>query len=97
MASRGYTFAESTDVQVSYSTFYTLVVLKQRSKSTSAVLANTMSLQLHPIGFRILNRPVAASSAHPYPFCAPAKLATRLNAAAGQCYTSSKLAYAMSL
>ncbi|EMD34516.1 hypothetical protein CERSUDRAFT_67488 [Gelatoporia subvermispora B] len=36
--------------------------------SASAVLGATMSPQLHPSGFRISDRPVAASFAHPYSF-----------------------------
>ncbi|KAJ7940902.1 hypothetical protein B0H13DRAFT_2648427 [Mycena leptocephala] len=37
-------------------------------QSASAVLAATMSSQIHPSGFRISDRPVAASFAHPYSF-----------------------------
>ncbi|EJD02080.1 uncharacterized protein FOMMEDRAFT_168630 [Fomitiporia mediterranea MF3/22] len=37
-------------------------------QAASAVLAATMSPQLHPNGFRISDRPVAASFAHPYSF-----------------------------
>ncbi|KAH9923996.1 uncharacterized protein BXZ73DRAFT_91386 [Epithele typhae] len=37
-------------------------------ESASAVLAATMSHQLHPNGFRISDKPVAASFAHPYSF-----------------------------
>ncbi|KAF8892694.1 hypothetical protein BD779DRAFT_1510429 [Infundibulicybe gibba] len=37
-------------------------------QSASAVLAATMSPQIHPSGFRISDRPVAASFAHPYSF-----------------------------
>ncbi|KAF9451221.1 hypothetical protein P691DRAFT_797096 [Macrolepiota fuliginosa MF-IS2] len=37
-------------------------------QSSSAVLAATMSPQIHPNGFRISDRPVAASFAHPYSF-----------------------------
>ncbi|TFK26403.1 hypothetical protein FA15DRAFT_755080 [Coprinopsis marcescibilis] len=37
-------------------------------QSASAVLAATMSPQIHPNGFRISDRPVAASFAHPYSF-----------------------------
>ncbi|KAL9714894.1 hypothetical protein Ac2012v2_001554 [Leucoagaricus gongylophorus] len=37
-------------------------------QSASAVLAATMSSQIHPNGFRISDRPVAASFAHPYSF-----------------------------
>ncbi|KAG6853703.1 hypothetical protein C0991_002239 [Blastosporella zonata] len=36
--------------------------------SASAVLAATMSPTIHPAGFRISDRPVAASFAHPYSF-----------------------------
>ncbi|THH32967.1 hypothetical protein EUX98_g1229 [Antrodiella citrinella] len=36
--------------------------------SAAAVLGNTMSAQIHPNGFRISDRPVAASFAHPYSF-----------------------------
>lgn len=32
------------------------------------VLANSMSPQIHPSGFRISDKPVAASFAHPYSF-----------------------------
>ncbi|KAJ6547297.1 hypothetical protein B0H19DRAFT_1379592 [Mycena capillaripes] len=38
------------------------------AQSASAVLAATMSSQIHPSGFRISDRPVAASFAHPYSF-----------------------------
>ncbi|KAJ6513845.1 hypothetical protein C8R47DRAFT_1092050 [Mycena vitilis] len=38
------------------------------AQSASAVLAATMSAQTHPSGFRISDRPVAASFAHPYSF-----------------------------
>ncbi|KAG8217416.1 hypothetical protein J3R82DRAFT_5558 [Butyriboletus roseoflavus] len=37
-------------------------------QAASAVLANTMSPQIHPSGFRISDKPVAASFAHPYSF-----------------------------
>ena len=37
-------------------------------QAASAVLAATMSPQIHPNGFRISDRPVAASFAHPYSF-----------------------------
>jgi RNA-binding protein 5/10 len=37
-------------------------------QSAAAVLAATMSPQIHPSGFRISDRPVAASFAHPYSF-----------------------------
>ncbi|PFH47056.1 hypothetical protein AMATHDRAFT_68521 [Amanita thiersii Skay4041] len=37
-------------------------------QSASAVLAATMSPQLHPNGFRISDKPVATSFAHPYSF-----------------------------
>jgi len=37
-------------------------------RSASAVLADTMSSTLHPNGFRISEKPVAASFAHPYSF-----------------------------
>ncbi|KAK2460530.1 hypothetical protein APHAL10511_007000 [Amanita phalloides] len=37
-------------------------------QSAAAVLAATMSPQLHPNGFRISDKPVAASFAHPYSF-----------------------------
>lgn len=37
-------------------------------QSASAVLAATMSSQIHPNGFRISDKPVAASFAHPYSF-----------------------------
>ncbi|KAF9036778.1 hypothetical protein BJ165DRAFT_1505888 [Panaeolus papilionaceus] len=38
------------------------------NQSAATVLANTMSAQLHPEGFRISDRPVAASFAHAYSF-----------------------------
>lgn len=38
------------------------------AQSASAVLAATMSPQIHPNGFRVSDRPVAASFAHPYSF-----------------------------
>ncbi|KAJ4488244.1 hypothetical protein J3R30DRAFT_3434521 [Lentinula aciculospora] len=38
------------------------------TSSASAVLASTMSPQIHPAGFRISDRPVAASFAHPDSF-----------------------------
>ncbi|KAI0262876.1 hypothetical protein BC834DRAFT_1001141 [Gloeopeniophorella convolvens] len=38
------------------------------SQAASVVLAATMSPQIHPNGFRISDRPVAASFAHPYSF-----------------------------
>ncbi|KAJ7046521.1 hypothetical protein C8F04DRAFT_1060772 [Mycena alexandri] len=37
-------------------------------QSAAAVLGATMSPQIHPSGFRISDRPVAASFAHPYSF-----------------------------
>lgn len=37
-------------------------------QGASAVLAATMSPQIHPNGFRISDRPVATSFAHPYSF-----------------------------
>ncbi|KIM65095.1 hypothetical protein SCLCIDRAFT_561728 [Scleroderma citrinum Foug A] len=37
-------------------------------QAASAVLANTMSSAIHPSGFRISDKPVAASFAHPYSF-----------------------------
>ncbi|KAH7930906.1 hypothetical protein BV22DRAFT_1078286 [Leucogyrophana mollusca] len=37
-------------------------------QSASTVLGNSMSPQIHPSGFRISDRPVAASFAHPYSF-----------------------------
>lgn len=37
-------------------------------QTASTILAATMSPQLHPSGFRISDRPVAASFAHPYSF-----------------------------
>ncbi|KAI6150873.1 hypothetical protein BKA82DRAFT_4120862 [Pisolithus tinctorius] len=37
-------------------------------QAASAVLANTMSSHIHPSGFRISDKPVAASFAHPYSF-----------------------------
>ncbi|KAG6334939.1 hypothetical protein ID866_4156 [Astraeus odoratus] len=37
-------------------------------QAASAVLANTMSSRIHPSGFRISDKPVAASFAHPYSF-----------------------------
>lgn len=37
-------------------------------QSAAVILAATMSPQIHPAGFRISDRPVAASFAHPYSF-----------------------------
>ncbi|KAF8136243.1 hypothetical protein EV363DRAFT_1428656 [Boletus edulis] len=37
-------------------------------QAASTVLANSMSPQIHPSGFRISDKPVAASFAHPYSF-----------------------------
>ncbi|KAH7889808.1 hypothetical protein F5I97DRAFT_1847493 [Phlebopus sp. FC_14] len=37
-------------------------------QAASVVLANSMSPQIHPSGFRISDKPVAASFAHPYSF-----------------------------
>ena len=37
-------------------------------QSAAAVLGATMSAQIHPSGFHISERPVAASFAHPYSF-----------------------------
>ncbi|KAL4064306.1 hypothetical protein V8B97DRAFT_1950461 [Scleroderma yunnanense] len=37
-------------------------------QAASGVLANTMSSAIHPSGFRISDKPVAASFAHPYSF-----------------------------
>ncbi|KAI6109914.1 hypothetical protein F5141DRAFT_1188810 [Pisolithus sp. B1] len=37
-------------------------------QAASVVLANTMSSHIHPSGFRISDKPVAASFAHPYSF-----------------------------
>lgn len=69
MASWGFAFVEFIDVRVGLSwggnmtdayCFY--------AQSASAVLAATMSSSLHPNGFRISDKPVAASFAHPYSF-----------------------------
>lgn len=67
MASFGFAFVEFVDVQVydSISISYMALTVVQ---SASAVLAATMSSQIHPNGFRISDRPVAASFAHPYSF-----------------------------
>jgi RNA-binding protein 5/10 len=46
-------------------------------KSAAAVLGATMSPQIHPSGFRISDRPVASSFAHPYSFQAAADLMIR--------------------
>lgn len=40
----------------------------RHTQSASAILAVSMSPQLHPNGFRISDRPVAVSFAHPYSF-----------------------------
>lgn len=44
---------------------YLYLILPQ---SASATLAATMSPKIHPSGFRISDRPVATSFAHPYSF-----------------------------
>ena len=67
MASFGFAFVEFVDIQV----FITLLgkfKAQVLSQSAAAVLAATMSPQIHPSGFRISDRPVAGSFAHPYSF-----------------------------
>lgn len=70
MASWGFAFVEFVDVQVSY--IYPSCGSKSPEalvwQAASAVLAATMSPQIHPNGFRISERPVAASFAHMYSF-----------------------------
>lgn len=53
--------------------------------SSSAVLAAIMSPQIHPTGFRISDKPVSASWAHPYSFQPPEDIMIRDEA----CITSS--------
>lgn len=69
MASWGFAFVEFVDVQVSLRLSLLMragfTLLRQ---SAAAVLGATMSSQIHPSGFRISERPVAASFAHPYSF-----------------------------
>ena len=69
MASYGFAFVEFVDIQVPWplscraNAFLNIIM-----QSASAVLAATMSSQIHPNGFRISDKPVAASFAHPYSF-----------------------------
>lgn len=70
MASWGFTFVEFIDIAVRYVARHTLKETEFTSflflyeQSASAVLGATMSPQIHPSGFRISDRPVAASFAH---------------------------------
>lgn len=50
-------------------------------QSAATVLASSMSPQIHPAGFRISDRPVAASFAHPYSFQPVADTMTKDDAA----------------
>ena len=74
LASWGFAFVEFVDVQVLSSLPLVLphafLILQSFSslQAASAVLAATMSPQIHPNGFRISDRPVATSFAHPYSF-----------------------------
>ncbi|KAI0033268.1 hypothetical protein K488DRAFT_85104 [Vararia minispora EC-137] len=72
LASWGFAFVEFIDTQVPSLLSHPLTMLDASSylpiKSASAVLAATMSPQIHPNGFRISDKPVAASFAHPYSF-----------------------------
>lgn len=70
LASWGFAFVEFVDAQVRFggclwrdSKQITIFI-----QSAASVLGATMSPQLHPNGFRISDRPVAASFAHPYSF-----------------------------
>ena len=74
LASWGFAFVEFVDVQVLSSLPVVLphafLILQSfpSLQAASAVLAATMSPQIHPNGFRISDRPVATSFAHPYSF-----------------------------
>lgn len=68
MASFGFAFVEFIDIQVPFHCCLTPDSTLIGMQSASAVLAATMSPQIHPNGFRISDRPVAASFAHPYSF-----------------------------
>jgi len=69
MASFGFAFVEFVDVQVRNLLKKIAIGPKYSLLQTaSTVLGATMSPQLHPSGFRISDRPVAASFAHPYSF-----------------------------
>ena len=67
--SRGVAFVEFVDVQVCRaSSLDAMLGSASFLQSASVVLANTMSPTLFPSGFRISDRPVAASFAHPHSF-----------------------------
>lgn len=68
MASWGYAFVEFIDAQVCSAKNKCATVDTNMIQAASLVLAATMSPQIHPNGFRISDRPVAASFAHPYAF-----------------------------
>ena len=68
LASWGFAFVEFVDVQVSTHHPSSLTLFTLFRQSASAVLGATMSPQIHPAGFRISDKPVAASFAHPYSF-----------------------------
>lgn len=68
MASFGFTFVEFVDIEVSISIRSPSGASDVSIQSASAVLANTMSAKIHPNGFRISDKPVAASFAHSYSF-----------------------------
>jgi len=70
MASFGFAFVEFVDVQVMSPYYYLCFFCHSQIaiQSASTVLANSMSPQIHPNGFRISDRPVAASFAHPDSF-----------------------------
>jgi RNA-binding protein 5/10 len=69
MASFGFTFVEFVDIPVAIVLCHVDASPDHcPSQSASAVLAATMSATIHPSGFRISDKPVAASFAHPYSF-----------------------------
>lgn len=68
MASFGFAFVEFIDTQVGRYQNPICSTLTSLHQSAASVLAATMSPKTHPTGFRISDRPVAASFAHPYSF-----------------------------
>jgi RNA-binding protein 5/10 len=73
LASLGFAFVEFVDVQVCC--HFSMPYIhsnhgdqKNNAQSAGATLAATMSPQIHPSGFRISDRPVAASWGHQYSF-----------------------------
>jgi RNA-binding protein 5/10 len=64
----GLAFVEFVDTEVGLIDLIVYRALMVQFQSASSLLAATMSTELHPEGFRISNRPVAASFANPGSF-----------------------------